>query len=184
MVLVLNKCEENRARLRRGGIAVASCPSTEQLLDAEQFLPERSHRTTSRRRPFSQTTGTNCGYEPRISFSSSRGEVLARAHHGKGSLHRSAEKGFCCVSSRSCACRIWSAPQANRHRMSSHTIDTSLSVNTHHSHISLEFWTRTVTDGLTTTVHMTNQTQVHCIADGVHIGMVIWVYDVYPNIYG
>jgi len=38
VVLVLNTCGENRARLRRGDIAVASCPSTEQLLDAEQFL--------------------------------------------------------------------------------------------------------------------------------------------------
>ena len=38
MVLVLNTCGENRARLRRGGIAVASCPSTKQLLDAEQLL--------------------------------------------------------------------------------------------------------------------------------------------------
>ena len=39
-----------------------------------------SRRTTSRRRtPFSWTTGTNCGYEPRIPSSSSRGEVLARA---------------------------------------------------------------------------------------------------------
>jgi len=55
---------------------------------------------------FSQTTGTNCGYEPRISSSSSRGEVLTRAHHRKGSLHRSAEKGFCCISSRSCGYRI------------------------------------------------------------------------------
>ena len=41
MVLVLNTCGENRARCRRGGIAVASCPSTEQLLDAEQLLPEQ-----------------------------------------------------------------------------------------------------------------------------------------------
>ena len=41
MVLILNTCGENRARLRRGGIAVASCPSTEQLLDAEQLLAER-----------------------------------------------------------------------------------------------------------------------------------------------
>ena len=41
MVLVLNTCGENGARLRRGGIAVASCPSTEQLLDAEQLLDER-----------------------------------------------------------------------------------------------------------------------------------------------
>ena len=43
MVLVLNTCGENGAR----HIAVASCPSTEQLfdaeqlLDAEQFLAER-----------------------------------------------------------------------------------------------------------------------------------------------
>jgi len=41
VVLVLNTCGENRARLRRGGIAVASRPSTEQLLDAEQLLAER-----------------------------------------------------------------------------------------------------------------------------------------------
>ena len=47
VALVLNTCRENGARLRRGGIAVASCPSTEQLLDAqqllnaEQFLAER-----------------------------------------------------------------------------------------------------------------------------------------------
>jgi len=41
VVLVLNTCGENRARLRRGGIAVASCPSTEQLLDAERLLAER-----------------------------------------------------------------------------------------------------------------------------------------------
>jgi len=47
VVLVLNTCGENGARLRRGEIAVASCPSTEQLLDAaqlldaEQFLAER-----------------------------------------------------------------------------------------------------------------------------------------------
>jgi len=40
-VLVLNACGENRARLRRGGITVASCPSTEQLLDAGQLLAER-----------------------------------------------------------------------------------------------------------------------------------------------
>jgi len=38
VVLVLNTCGENRARLRRGDIAVASCPSTEQLLDAELLL--------------------------------------------------------------------------------------------------------------------------------------------------
>jgi len=38
VVLVLNTCGENRARLRRGGIAVASCTSTEQLLDAAQLL--------------------------------------------------------------------------------------------------------------------------------------------------
>jgi len=41
VVLVLNTCGENRARLRRGGIAVPSCPSTEQFLDAEQLLAER-----------------------------------------------------------------------------------------------------------------------------------------------
>jgi len=41
VVSVLNTCGENRARLRRGSIAVASCPSTEQLLDAEQLLAER-----------------------------------------------------------------------------------------------------------------------------------------------
>ena len=41
MVLVLNTCRENRARLRRGGIAVASCPSTEQILDAERLLAEQ-----------------------------------------------------------------------------------------------------------------------------------------------
>jgi len=41
VVFFLNTCGENGARLRRGGIAVASCPSTEQLLDAEQFLAER-----------------------------------------------------------------------------------------------------------------------------------------------
>ena len=41
MVLVLNTCGENRVRLRRGGIAVASCPSTEQLLDPEQLLAAR-----------------------------------------------------------------------------------------------------------------------------------------------
>jgi len=41
VVLVLNTCGENRARLRRGGIVVASCPSTEKLLDAEQLLVER-----------------------------------------------------------------------------------------------------------------------------------------------
>jgi len=41
VVLVLNTCGQNRARLRRSGIAVASCPSTEQLLDAEQLLAER-----------------------------------------------------------------------------------------------------------------------------------------------
>jgi len=133
-----------------------------------------SHRTTSRRTtsrritPFSQTTGANCGYEPRISFSSSRGEVLARAHHRNGSLHRSAEKGFCCVSSRSCGYRIWSTPKANSHRMSLHTIETSLPVSTHHSHTSLQFWTRTVTKRLTTPVHMRYQTQVHCIKYSVH----------------
>jgi len=41
VVLVLNTYGETRARLRRGGIAVVSCPSTEQLLDAEQLLAER-----------------------------------------------------------------------------------------------------------------------------------------------
>ena len=41
VVLVLNMRGENRARLRRGGIAVASCPSTEQLLDAEQLFADR-----------------------------------------------------------------------------------------------------------------------------------------------
>ena len=41
VVLVLNTCGENRARLRRGGIALATCPSTEQLLHAEQLLVER-----------------------------------------------------------------------------------------------------------------------------------------------
>jgi len=41
VVLVLNTCGENRSRLQRGGIAVASCPSIEQLLDAEQLLAER-----------------------------------------------------------------------------------------------------------------------------------------------
>jgi len=41
VVLVLNTCGENGARLRRGDIAVASCPSTEQLFDAEQLLAER-----------------------------------------------------------------------------------------------------------------------------------------------
>jgi len=144
-----------------------------------------SRRTTSRRRtPFSQTTGPNCVYELRIFSSSSRGEVLARAHHRKGSLHRSAEKGFCCVSSRSCGYRIWSTPKANHKRLSSHTIVNSLSVSTHHSHISPEFWTRAVTERLTTTVHMTHQTLVHRITYGVHMEMVIWVYDVYPNIYG
>jgi len=38
VVLVLNTCGENRARLRRDDIAIASCPSTEQILDAEQLL--------------------------------------------------------------------------------------------------------------------------------------------------
>ena len=41
VVLVINTCGENRVRLRRGGITVVSCPSTEQLLDAEQLLAER-----------------------------------------------------------------------------------------------------------------------------------------------
>jgi len=41
VVFVLNTCGENRARLRRGDIAVASCPLTEQLLDAEQLITER-----------------------------------------------------------------------------------------------------------------------------------------------
>jgi len=166
VVLVLNTCGENRARLRRGGIAVASCPSTEQFLDAEHFLASTSRRTTScrttsrrvmslnrticrrrttsrrttsrrttsrRRTLFSQTTGTNCGYKPRISSSSSGGEVLSRAHHRKGSLHRSAEKGFCCVSSRSCG----STPKTNSHRMLLHTTETSLPGSTHHSHTPL-----------------------------------------------
>ena len=41
MVLVVTTCGENRARLQRGGITVASCPSTEQLLNAEQILAEQ-----------------------------------------------------------------------------------------------------------------------------------------------
>jgi len=41
VVLVLNACGENGARLRRGDIAVPSCRSTEQLLDAERLLAER-----------------------------------------------------------------------------------------------------------------------------------------------
>jgi len=46
------------------------------------------------------------GYKPRIPSSSSRGEVLAREHHRKGSLHRSAEQGFCCVLSRCATIRF------------------------------------------------------------------------------
>ena len=37
----LNTCGDRRPRLRRGSITVASCPSTEQLLAAEQLLAER-----------------------------------------------------------------------------------------------------------------------------------------------
>jgi len=185
VVLVLNTFGENRARLRRVASQSHHVPqqnkfSTQNNISQNDF----SQNNFSTQNTFPQTTGPNCGHEPTIFSSSSRGEVLARAHHRKGSLHRSVEKGFCCVTSRSCGYWIWSTPQANRHRMSSHTIDTSLSVNTHHSHISLEFWTRTVTDGLTTTVHMTYQTQDHCISYGVHMELVIWVYDVYPNTYG
>jgi len=127
---------------------------------------------------FLQTTGTNCGYEPTISVSSSRGEIFARAHHRKGSLHRSAEKGFCCVSSRTCGYRIWSTSNTNSHRKWLHTLKPRFPVahttRTHHSHTSLQFWTRTVIETLTTPVHMRYQTQVQCITHGIHMK---WSYE-------
>jgi len=137
-----------------------------------------SQNKFSTQNTFSQTTGTNCGYEPRISSSSSRGEVCARANHRKGSLHRSAEKGFCCVSSRSCGYRIWPTPKTNRNRKSLHTLKPRFPVahttHTHHSHTSLQFWTRTVIETLTTPVHLRYQTQVQCITHGVHMK---WSYE-------
>ena len=134
VVLVLNACGENGARLRRSDIAVTSCPSTEQLLDGEQLLAKLllaeqlldascpsteqlldAERLLTERLLAEQLLDAEhfltddwheLWYEPRISSSSSRGEVFARAHHRKGSLHRSAEKGFCCILSRSCGYRI------------------------------------------------------------------------------
>jgi len=124
-----------------------------------------SRRKTSRRRTlFSQTTGTNCGHEPRISFSSSRGEVLARAHHRKGSLRRSAEKGFCCVSSRSCGYWIWSTPKANSHRMSLHTTETWLPGSIHHSHTPLAHTTSILN------THSDQKTHDKKMEDGVFCG--------------
>ena len=90
---------------------VAAAPSglgADQLL-AEQISRRRtaSRRTTSRRRTTARRT-TSRRTTPRRKTTSRRktshrttspsphGDVLARAHHRKGSLHRSEEKVFCC----------------------------------------------------------------------------------------
>ena len=141
MVLVLNTCGENRARLRRGGIAVASCPSTEQLLDAEQLLAERllaeqlldaehlSHRRLAR------TVVTNLeSLLLRLAEKSSHVHITERV------LYTEVQRKGSVAYHRDPAAIGFDLPQRQTVTgMSSHAIDTSLSVNTHHSHISLEF---------------------------------------------
>ena len=138
MVLVLNTCGENRARLRRGGITFTSCPSTEQLLDAEQLLAERllaeqlldaehlSHRRLA------QTVITNLE-----SFLLRLAEKSSHMHITERVLYTEVQRKGSIAYHRDLAAIGFDLPNRQTITGCCRT-QFHFAVNTHHSHISLE----------------------------------------------